>query len=171
MRRVSLGIILPGNPDMIQKETPWLKKLEWICTKGFLVAGFLFMVGMLGGIFIEDLIVLGTIMLVPFLVLLCTAFLIWDKNTRCPYCKHFFSMKRIGDEKLVDISEREISRTVDDYGTGTAFDWNGNITFFNTQNSYKEYGKEITEDYAFNMRCSCCGCVNKIKVSKSKKVY
>lgn len=171
MRRVSLGIILSGNPDMIQKETPWLKRVEWICTKGVFVAGFLFMVGMIGGIFIEGLSVLGTIMLVPFLALLFTKFL-WENTTdRCPYCKHFFSMKRIGNEKLVDISECKISRTVDDYGSGTAWDWNGNITFFNTKNSYKEYGKEVTEYYAFNMRCNCCGCVNKVKNSRKKEIY
>lgn len=171
MRRVSLGIILLGDPDKIQTETPWLKKLEWISTKGFFIAGSLLMVGVIGSFFIEDLIYLEIIMLVPFLMLLCTAFLIWDDKTRCPYCRHFFSMRRIGEEKLVDISEREISRTVDDYRTGTAVDWNGNIAFFDTKTSYKEYGKEVTEDYAFNVRCSCCGCVNKIKASRSKKVY
>lgn len=171
MSRVSLGIILPGDPDMIQKETPWLKKLEWICTKGFLVAGSLFLLGGLGGIFISGLSALTIIMLVPFLVLLFAVCFIWNNRTRCPYCKHFFSMRRIGEENLVDISEREISRTVDDYGTGTAVDWNGNVAFFSTKTSYKEYGKEVTEDYTFNVRCGCCGCVNKVKASRSKQIY
>lgn len=171
MSRVSAGIILSGDPDKIQKKATWLEKLKWVCTKGFLVAGGIFMSGVFGSFFIRGLISFSIIMLVPFLVLLCTAFLIWDDKTRCPYCSHFFSMRRIGDEKMVGSSEHEISRTVDEYGNGTAVDWNGNISFFVTKNSYKEYGKEIKKDYAVNERCTCCGCVRKIIVSRSKKVY
>ena len=170
MSRVSLGVILPGNPDMIQKETTWLKKLEWISTKGFLVVWSLFLIGGIGCIFIRSLAGLAMVMLVPIFVLPCTT-LIWNQLSRCPYCKHFFSMKRIGKEHLIDISEREISRTVDDYGTGTAWDWNGNISFFNTKYSYKEHGKKVEEIYTYNMRCSCCGCVNKVKGKRSKEMY
>lgn len=171
MRRTSLGIILSGDPDKIQKETPWLNGLEWICSGGFIVALTLYVVCVIGGIFVKGLINIVIIFSVPIASLLIITFFLWNEKTRCPYCKHFFSMRRIGEETRVGISEREISRTVDDYGTGTAVDWNGNISFFNTKTSYKEYGKEITEDYTYNMRCSCCGCVNKIKDSRSKQVY
>lgn len=171
MHRTSLGIILSGDPDKIQKATPWLNGLEWICSKGFIVALTLYVICVIGEIFVKGLINIVIIFSVPMASLLIITFFLWNEKIRCPYCKHFFSMKRIGEETRVGISEREISRTVDDYGTGTAVDWNGNIAFFNTKTSYKEYGKEVTEDYTFNMRCSCCGCVNKIKVSRSKQVY
>lgn len=171
MSRSSVGIILPGNPECVQKKTIWMRIVGFICKYGFaiaFIAGAIFFVLM----FVERSIHFSTpYRLFGVGILLLLAGHIWGETCRCEYCRHFFTLKRISSDKVVDKSTHSISRNVDDYDSGMAYDWSGNVTFFNVKSSHKEYGTEEKETFTYNMRCSCCGSVQKIRGYRSKKSF
>lgn len=86
--------------------------------------------------------------------------LLW-KYDKCPYCGHFFTMKRISDKMVADKSTRSVLRNVEEYHAGMAYDLYGNSAFVIGKSSHKENGTRTTTRYVYNQRCSCCGAVVK----------
>lgn len=82
-------------------------------------------------------------------------------NKRCPYCGHFFTMRRISDNKFEGSTSRSVSNTYNDYSDALAVDLSGNMYYAGITTKKKQYGTKITEIYSYNLRCSCCGCVAK----------
>lgn len=97
--------------------------------------------------------------------------LLWGKKGRCPYCKHFGTIKRISDYKTIGSTERNISRRTYDYHSGVIYDLSGNVAYYAGNTSRRENGTATTKTYTYNRRCSFCGCVDKVKESVTSKQY
>lgn len=171
MNKVSLGIILPGNPDCIQKPIPWLRAFEYFFRFGwlaFLGAAIVFLILT----FTKDADFFElTISLALVGVCIGIFSLLWDEKRRCPYCKHFFTMRRISLNQTIDTRDREISREINDHHSGIAFDLKGNSSLIFGRSSHTEYGTETTRTFTYNMRCKCCGCVNKVKDTRTSQSF
>ena len=166
MKRVSLGIILPGMPEYKQQKKLWitilrfLSKYAWI---GFGLSSLVLLV--LGFIHDSDLFNIALKLLFPTAFFgVCAAF--WTEHYRCPYCGHFFSMRQISGEVLIDRTSTTYTRTEHDNHSGMAWNFNGDVAFFNGTTSRKVQGNDVTEVYACNKRCGVCGCVNKVKITR-----
>lgn len=176
MKNVSLGIILKGDPQCVQKPPFWFKiigsiaKYGWLILFPSLIPAIIALINEFTNKDSKMAFGIATLMMFPGAVLYLIRKL-WSEKHRCPYCGHFFTMERISADKLVDVSQSVITRDVDEYGSGTAFDLDGNVAFINTKTTHREHGVSTTETYTYNMRCSCCGCVNKVKKSRSYDRY
>lgn len=172
MPRVSLGVILAGDPEYVQKPNIFVKTLGGICKYGFISGG----IGIIASfimMFADDWTYAYTMfrwVLVGILLFLSSQF-IWDERYRCQYCKHFYCLRRISSNKFVDSSESSISRTKYDTYDGVLFDSQGNSTLFSSIGRSREYGTEITRRYTYNVRCRCCGAVSKIETHKTATKY
>lgn len=173
MKRVSLGIILPGDPDCVQEKRRWISILGFLGKRGWIICLLITLIVLFsamskdsGDLFITAL----ELALMTAIFGFCAAF-IWCDKFRCPYCKHFRTMQKISDENFIGSSERAVSRNTYDNHSGLAFDLSGNSAYYAGTTSRKEYGTETTNDYTYNMRCSCCGCVNKVKISRTYKSF
>lgn len=90
---------------------------------------------------------------------------------QCPYCGHFFTMKRISGDRYERTTERSVSNTYYDYSSGMVIDSKGDTYFGGVTTKNKQYGTEVTDYYTHNARCSCCGCVSERSTSKSKTYW
>jgi len=172
MKRTSFGIILPGDPECVQEDRSWLSALTVLCSKGWIIALIIAVIMLIIAVFQNNGDMLESAIRpawVALMLFLCS--LLWNENRRCPYCRHFFTMSPISDEKCVDIRHENISRTAYDYHCGTIYDISGDITSFGVRSSHTEYGTKETKTLAVNKRCSCCGCVNKAKIIRIDKNY
>lgn len=164
MSRESLGIILKGWPHYEQKKGPFLKIVDkflrfiWIplCVIGVIL--FLRSIGNNNGSLYYCalcLILWGAIMG----LVAC----IWSAYGRCPFCGHFFTLKRISDDKLVYQHDRNITHREDEYHSGVAFNVYGDSAYYVGRTTRKVQGTETSRDFTFNSRCTCCQAVVKIK--------
>lgn len=172
MKRVSLGIILDGNPNYIQKRTLFLKIVEFLCLYTWIAAGIIgaiiFVIGLFQDSTKKFYIGLGLI--------LCTVMLwaisyMWDEKVRCSYCGHFLTLKRISENQFVDSTEKTISQKVYDNHSGMVYNLSGDSAFYTGTSSHREYGKEIEKRYVYNLRCSCCGSVCKVEKREITKQF
>ena len=173
MKRVSLGIILPGDPDRVQKQTIGLKITTFICTRGWILTLLITIFMVIKAFKLDSGNLLSNAMKPAFatVALAFLAFVVWSQIGRCPYCKHFGTMHKISEDSFIGSSERNVSRTAYDHHSGFAFDSDGNSAYYSGISSRREHGKEVTEEYTYNMRCSCCGCVNKVKKARTFRNY
>lgn len=88
-------------------------------------------------------------------------------NVQCPYCGHFFTLKRISDDRYEGTTEREVSNTYHDYSDAITISSSGNTYYTGITTKHRQYGTEQTDHYTHNVRCLCCGCVAKESTSKS----
>lgn len=173
MARVSLGIILPGDPECVQKPNVFVKILEIICCYGFcaaIVGGIV----TLGLMFVwEDWELLFMVLrwFGVFVFLVFTGNFLWDEKHRCEYCHHFFTLKRISDNKYLGSTEKSISRTTYDSHDGFVIDSTGSSALYTSISSGREYGTEVTKEYSYNIRCRCCGAVCKVKQERTTQHY
>lgn len=172
MSRVSLGVILPGNPEKVQKANFIIKILGFVCRYGW-ISGIVGILVCFALMFIKDWsycypmfrwLGVGILLLIP-------SQCIWDEKHRCEFCNHFFSLRRISDDNYIGSSEKSISRKTYDSRDGIAFDSNGNSTMFSSIVSDREYGTEETKNYTYNIRCRHCGAVCKVERSKTTQHY
>lgn len=166
MNKVSLGIILPGNPECKQPEKFWLLILEYICKYGWIAFLCITLVYIWreGGIFRAPFDVLMTLVYFTVCFLLISFF--WTDKHRCLYCRHFFQLQRISADAVIGRNISDVSRTVYDSHSGVVYNFSGDLDFYSGISSRKEYGKQIKETYTYNKRCNCCGAVVKVKYSK-----
>lgn len=166
MKKTSIGIILPGDPDVIWNTPTWVRILYWIGRFGFLITFALGIVA-LYGIFHwkDDVAALALFFDCVFAscVLFLLRFSLCNEKHRCPFCFRFFQLERISDDNFAGSSSRNVSRKVTDYGTGMAYDFSGNVAFFDTARHRKEHGTETTKTFTYNLRCKNCGCVHKVE--------
>lgn len=172
MKRKSLGIILSGRPSYVQKGRPWSVFLEEYLPFLFysipVEPVLFFIIAINHKPEFSDFVRIFYGLMFSTLIVLALNIWIWGDHNRCPYCHHFVSMKRISDDKLVDSSYAYVSRNVDDYSHGTAYDLDGNLTFYTNKSSHVEWDKETTNVYTYNIRCGCCGCVTKVEKRVTK---
>lgn len=172
MKRKSLGIILPGRPSYVQKSRPWIAFLEdylpWLWFSIPVEAVLLFVIAINHKPEFSDFVRITFGLTFSACIVVALNVWLWDEHHRCPYCHHFVSMERISDDKLVDSSYAYVSRNVDDYSHGTAYDLDGNLTFYTNKSSHVEWDKETTNVYTYNIRCRCCGCVTKVEKRVTK---
>ena len=177
MARVSLGVILPGNPDCVQKPNIFIRILGIICKYGWIASP----IGILT-CFIMLFVSSSRSSWISYsydmfrwlgfgIIMLLVSNFIWDEKRRCEYCHHFFSLRRISDDKFVSSAEASISRSTYETQNGIVFDSNGNSSLFTSIRSGREHGKEITNKYTHNVRCRCCGAVCKVETSKTTQHY
>lgn len=172
MKKVSLGIILPGDPDCKQEKRGWLSVLTLICTRGWIVFLLISIIVLVRALLKDSgELLFTTLKLAVVTAVLGLCALFWNDHYRCPYCGHFFELKRISDESFIGSTERTISRTAYDNHSGVVFNMSGDSAFYAGTSSRKEYGKQTTENYTCNKRCSCCGCVNKVKISRTHNQF
>lgn len=172
MKRKSLGIILSGRPSYVQQNSTWIRLLDNCLPALFLLVPaaniLLFVIATRHKPEFSDFVRIFWGFLLSMGVSVVLNVFLWDELHRCTYCHHFATMERISDDKLVDTSQRYVSRNVDDYDHGTAYDLNGNLTFYTNKSSHVEWDKETTKVYTYNIRCSCCGCVKKVEKRVTK---
>lgn len=172
MEKVSLGIILPGNPECVQKPRAWIKILAVIAKFLWIPAGvaaFLtvcFCIAKNSGYLLRI-----AVSLVVFAIGMYACSLLWSDHFRCPYCRHFGTQKQISDNKTISSSNRSVSRRVHESRSGMIYDWGRDTTFYTSNSSHKEYGTETTKTYTFNMRCKRCGCVHKVEKTRTSTRY
>lgn len=168
MKRTSLGIILPGDPNCKQENRLWLSILTFICKRGWIIFTLLCVITVIRAFAADSGNTLFTALklaVVAAILGICALF--WNDHYRCPYCGHFFEMKKISDESFIGSTDRAISRTAYDNHSGIVFNMSGDSAFYTGTSARKEYGKQTTENYTCNKRCGCCGCVNKVKISRT----
>ena len=166
MKRVSLGIILPGDPKCQQKKKLWLTILTFLSKYAWILFAILCIIAIVLGFISDDhyfAIALKFAVLTAFFGI-CAAF--WTKHYRCPYCGHFFAIKQISEEVLVDTYSSTFTRTEYNTHSGMAWNFNGDVAFYDGTTSRKVQGKDVTEVYVCNKRCGACGCVNKVKIKR-----
>lgn len=172
MKKVSLGIILLGDPNCRQQKRAWLSVLTFICTRGWIFAVILCVITVIRAFLLDSGNMLFTALklaCVSAILGLCALF--WNDHYRCPYCGHFFEMRKISDESFIGSTDRTISRTAYDSHSGVVFNLSGDSAFYAGTSARKEYGRQTTENYTCNKRCECCGCVNKVKISRTYNQY
>lgn len=174
MKKKSLGIILSGRPSYVQQGNIWTRLLDNDLPMLFLLVPasyiLLFVIATKHRPEFSDFVRITWGFVLSMVVSAVLNVWIWDELHRCTYCHHFAKLERISDDKLVDTSQRYVSRNVDDYEHGTAYDLDGNLTFYTNKSSHVEWDKEITKVYTYNIRCSCCGCVKKVERRETKTV-
>lgn len=164
MSKQSLGIILSGRLELQQKRSLVLKIIDkiflyaWIPLCIIAVVMFLTAIG-------QDSYNLLRISICCLLwgVLFFLIFCIWGTYGRCPFCGHFFTLKRIGGDKLVYQHDRHVTRRENTYHSGVAFDNYGDSAFYVGKSTRKVNGTDTTKELTFNSRCTCCHAVVKIK--------
>lgn len=175
MDRVTLGIIMPGNRRCILKENKlqkffavvakfsWLYYLVAVATVFFL---YKVMDDNTKHTFARycDILFNGAVFA---FVGWFTHWCYYSDKARCPCCKHMGQMRRISDNKLIDSKVDYVSRTVDDYSDGMAYNFDGDVTFYTNHSQYTEWDKKTTNTYTYNMRCRTCGCVVKVKEKRT----
>ena len=173
MARVTLGVILPGNPECVQKPNLFVKVLGFICEYSWVssIIGILvcFILMFTSGDWTYAYGMFRWLGIGIFMFFV-SAF-IWDEKHRCEYCKHFFSLRRISEDKFISSAEKTISRASYDTENGVVLDSNGNSTLFTAIRSGREYGTEVTNKYTHNVRCRCCGAVCKVETSRTTQNY
>lgn len=117
----------------------------------------------------------GSINILDYVIrFLVTAFVLFPagiiQEGACPYCGHYFTMKRISNDKFMKTTEREVENTYDEYDHATTMDWDGNIYYTGITTRNTQYGTEETNHYTHNAQCSCCGCVIK-RETREVKTY
>lgn len=164
MSKESLGIILNGNPNYMQKKGLVLKTIDkvfrfiWI---PLCVIGVILLLAAIGKNSASMLRIGGCVVLwgAIFALIAC----IWGTYGRCPFCGHFFTLKRISNDKLVYQHDRSVTRKEDEYHSGVGFNSYGNTTYYVGKSTRKVEGTETTKEFTFNSRCTCCYAVVKIK--------
>ena len=86
---------------------------------------------------------------------------------QCPYCGHFFTLRRISANRYEGTTEREVSNTYYDYSDAITIGSKGSTYYTGIRTEHRQHGTEETDHYTYNVRCSCCGCVAKKSTSKS----
>lgn len=172
MGRVSLGIILDGNPNCAQKKKLWIRITEIICSFGFIPAGITAVIFIIIA-FREDsvryfYVGAGFIFAAAILLILM---LLWDDKHKCEYCGHFLTLRRISNDQFVDSTEKTVSQKVYDHDSGFVMGSRGDSAYYTSLSSHREYGKEVTKRYAYNVRCTCCGAVCKVERTKTSQHY
>lgn len=89
-------------------------------------------------------------------------------NLQCPYCSHFFTLKRMTENEYERSTERRVSNTYDNYDDAMSMDLRGNVYYTQIHTKNRQYGTEVTDHYTYKVKCSCCGCVAK---TSTKKTY
>ena len=172
MKRVSLGIILNGNPNYVQRNTPFLKISEFLCLYTWIaagIAGAILVLLSFGQNSVKKLFIGTGLILCAILLWICSY--IWDEKVRCSYCRHFLTLKRISENQFVDSSERTISQRVYNNNSGMIYNLSGDSAYYTSISSHKEYGKEIEKRYTYNLRCTCCGSVCKVEKREISQKY
>lgn len=100
--------------------------------------------------------VLSTRLIISALVLFVGKYLI---RAQCPFCGHFFTLRRISEDNYQGSSESRVSNTYYDVNDGFITDMSGNIYYTQMTTRNKEYGTEKTDYYTYNTKCTHCGCV------------
>lgn len=178
MDRVSLGIILPGNPECVQEKRNWLSVLETVSKYAWIINLLVFIIKLVLGADVGLIDVLFAVLATFLLFIISMA---WNgegtllgvpiERCRCPYCRHFSRMRQISDQKFIGSQTREISRNAYDHHSGVVYNLSGDSAFYSGIASRKEYGEEITKEYTYNRRCSCCGAVIKVKASRTSQRF
>lgn len=86
---------------------------------------------------------------------------------QCPYCGHFFTMKRISDDKYEATTKRQVNNTYYEYSDAVTVGAKGDTYYTGISTKRRQSGTESTDHYTYNAKCSCCGCVAKKSTSKS----
>lgn len=172
MKKISFGIILLGDPDYKQKKNIWISMLSWISNHGWIICSILMIIALI--LFIvkpdgERLFTFIKFGLFTGVLLICST--LWSERFRCPFCGHFTRMTKISGNVYLGSSSQSISRTEYDSHSGAIYDFHGNSAFYSGLSSRKVHGEEVTDNYACNVRCNVCGCVHKIKLSKTYKQF
>ena len=89
------------------------------------------------------------------------------KKLKCPWCLHFFTMKRISEDIFVESKYRSVSRGTADYSDGIGVDSRGGIYYLGMTSYGTQNGTEETRKYMYNLRCNCCGCIARGRREKS----
>lgn len=176
--RVSLGIILPGNPECVQEKRRWLSVLAMVSKYAWIVNLLVLIIKLVCG---ADVGLVDVLFAVFATFLLFIISMVWEgegtlfgypiERCRCPYCRHFSRMRQISDKKFIGSRTREISRDAYDHHSGMVFNLSGDSAFYSGMSSRKEYGEEITKEYTYNRRCNCCGAVMKVKASNTSRQF
>lgn len=169
MDKVSLGVILRGNPRCRLKEKKWQENLSVIVK----FAWIYYLVGIAVIIFLIKVANNHDPTLRKYLYALFAgglfAFVAWfmeyvyGPKVRCPCCKHFRNMVPISDKQLIDSRVDYVSRRVDEYGDGVVYNLTGDFAFYTTHTKSKVWDKKTTNTYTYNVRCKICGCVAKVE--------
>lgn len=160
----SLGIILNGRPDFMQKKSLALKIIDkvllYVWIPLCIIAVIMFLVA-----FGKDSVNLlsNSIIVLLWGVLFMLISCIWGTYGRCPFCGHFFTLKRISGDKLIYQHDKNVTRRVDTYHSGVAFDNYGDSAFYVGKSTRKVAGTDTTKEFTFNSCCTCCYAVVKIK--------
>lgn len=88
-------------------------------------------------------------------------------NLQCPYCSHFFTLKRMTENEYERSTERRVSNTYDNYDDAMSMDLRGNVYYTQIHTKNRQYGTEVTDHYTYKVKCSCCGCVAKTSTKKT----
>ena len=87
-------------------------------------------------------------------------------NLQCPYCSHFFTLKRMTENEYERSTERRVSNTYDNYDDAMSMDLRGNVYYTQIHTKNRQYGTEVTDHYTYKVKCSCCGCVAKTSTKR-----
>lgn len=168
-KRVSLGVIMRGNPRCKLKEKGWQATLS-------VIAAFYWIYYLLGIATIILMIILANKhdpSLRKYMMAMITggvfAVVAWaleftyGPKVRCPCCKHFRNMVPISDKQLIDSRVDYVSRRVDEYGDGVVYNLSGDFAFYTTHTKSTAWDKKTTNTYTYNVRCKICGCVAKVE--------
>ena len=174
MSKVTLGLILSGDPACRQEKGSIMRVCEFVFKYGWIVAGGLAAINFIGFCvnYSEKRVFLFLGGFVLAAMLLALDQLLWNNDKeRCPDCHHFFAMEKISEDRVVGSSTRGITRTVEEYHSGMAFDLSGNSAYMVGKTSYKENGTEKTTTYVHSRRCKICGCVCKVEHKKTTESF
>lgn len=86
---------------------------------------------------------------------------------QCPYCGHFFTLGRISEDRYTGTTSRRVSNTYNDTSDAWSIDSDGDMRFTTFFTKRRQNGTEETDHYAYNVQCSCCGCVAKKTKAKT----
>lgn len=89
------------------------------------------------------------------------------EKLQCPYCSHFFTLKRMTENEYERSTERRVSNTYDNYDDAMSMDLRGNVYYTQIHTKNRQYGTEVTDHYTYKVKCSCCGCVAKTSTKKT----
>lgn len=164
MRRESLGIILKGRPDYMQRKSIALKIIDIIFRFIWIPLCIVSIVVFLSAVGKDSVSMMNTgLCILLWGVLFSLIACIWGTYGRCPFCGHFFTLKRISEDKLVYQHDKYVTRNENTYHSGIGLDSYGDTTYYVGKSTRKVEGTETTKEYTFNSRCSCCQAVVKIK--------
>lgn len=81
------------------------------------------------------------------------------EKIQCPYCHHFFVMKRISSNEYLGSTFQNLSETTYDHHTATSVTFSGEVIVTNFTTKNERHGVEETEHYQYDIQCSLCGYV------------